>query len=181
MHRTTRRKLGTSIITGALLVGLATGTARAQVLDDDATEVTVVVPAGGVTINAGADTSISDVTQSVGGTTVVSGLLSQVSVTDTRNLAIGWVTSVDVGDFTGPADATIAGASASVAVTSADTSQGLAVEKGFVGATAVGSGVVATAVALGNNSAAFTPSLSVVVPVGTAAGSYTGTVTFSVS
>lgn len=169
-----RKQLTTLVIAGTAVAGLVFAPSAEAV--DDSLTVTVVVPGGGLTVDAGTDATISDVTSDL--VTTVSGNLSTVTVQDSRNLTAGWLASASVGTLTRAGGTeTILGAQATVSVDETDTSSGLT---SFTGATAVGTGLIGTAVALGNNEATFTPSMSVVIPVDTAAGDYTGTVTVSV-
>ena len=153
----------------------------------DSTLTTFDVPAGRVSIDAADSATLSSVTNTVVAGMVVSGSLGGVTVTDTRNVTLGWTATAAAGDFTqqdGPGDAaltgpadTIPGAAATItSPATADSVDGLAV---FVPGVLPGN--IGGATTTGNNAITFTPSVSIAVPADTAPGTYTGTVTTSVS
>ena len=177
MHRGQGRKLMAVGMAGSLLAGLAVAPALA-----DTETVTFTIASGNLTIDAAPSADLGSSVNLVAGATV-SGALGNVVVSDTRNATLGWVASASSTDFTKAAD-TLAKANATVSgVNTLVSSTGLAVSGGFVGAAAsmAGSGgTVGTAVALGSNTATFNPTMSIVVPVNTPTGAYTGTLTVSI-
>ena len=145
----------------------------------DTTQVTFAIAAGALAIdNTETAVTLSSANSTLGST--ASGTLGNITVSDTRNLSLGWIASGSSTDFTHSngtdkilkLQATITQASTMVTNTNITT---------FVGAVATGAGgPIATAVAAGSNAATFAPTMSVIVPSGTPTGTYTGTFTSTV-
>jgi Ice-binding-like/WxL domain surface cell wall-binding len=131
----------------------------------------ISVPSGPVSLGSHADT--------VSGETI-SGSLGVVQVTDTRSASTGWTVSVSATALAPVSGSSIPASAMGYAVGSVTQILGVA---SYVKAnpTSLGSAAVAlTATASGSNAASWNPTISVVVPGGTAAGSYTTTITHSV-
>ena len=151
------------------------------------TTVTFNVPTGDLVISAQPTANLATVSNVVAGVTL-SGSLGDISIVDTRNVTLGWSVSATAGTFTQQTDAdgdpvapagapTIPGAAATITGPAATTSA-TNVATFVPGATVAGTGVIAVATSLvGNNTASFAPAMSVVVPVNTPAGGYSGIVT----
>lgn len=182
--RTTKK----TTILGAGLAGLAllAGAMPAGAVD---TTVTFTLPAGGVAVSsASATATLSTVSQAAGALTTISGTLPELTVTDTRNqLLASWtVTASMASDFSNGASGTIAKANATVNSPTVGTLTQGAGGGGVVtpaSASMAGSGgAIATAASVvGNSTATLTPSMTVTVPRGTTAATYTGVVTITVS
>ena len=117
----------------------------------------------------------------VGGGTI-SGVLGVVQVSDARSAAAGsgWVASVISTAFTPPAGPAIAASAVSYTagtITKVGTAVYTANDPPDL--TGVSPAVTATGIT-GDNSATWSPTISVLVPGGMAAGTYTATITHSV-
>ncbi|MCJ0901923.1 hypothetical protein [Rhodococcus sp. ARC_M6] len=164
-----------SIIGALVLTALSTGPAMA-----DETPVTFVVTGGSLTISA--PTAVTHLgTHSSNG--VVSGPLGEVHVNDARGSAAtsGWVASVVSTDFTtasGPPIPASAVSYSAGAISRTGTSTVVSNDPGDL--SSLTAAVTATSVT-GNNSATWTPTISVTVPVDAVAGAYSATITHSVA
>ncbi|MDQ1436470.1 MAG: hypothetical protein QOK43_99 [Acidimicrobiaceae bacterium] len=148
---------------------------------DQPTSATVTVTGGALTITVPPDAgSLGTRPNSVQGGTI-SGPLGQVQVNDARSAAAGsgWVASVIATAFTPPSGPAIAASAVSY-------DAGVIVKVGTATYTANNppnlTGVVPAVTATGitgDNSATWTPTISVVVPGGTAANVYSATITHS--
>ncbi len=169
-----------------LMAAMAMGLLQVAPAQADTTSITFVIGAGALSVdNAETAVSLGNVSHSVAGSTV-SGSVGNITVSDLRNLTLGWAVTGSTTDFThtnGTDKVLKAGATitqASTLVSSTGINSG-----GFVGGVASGAGgVIATAVALtgivGSNNATFAPEMSILVPTGTPTGTYTGTFTTTV-
>ena len=144
---------------------------------------TVTITGGGLSITAPTGTtSLGTRSNSVGGGTI-SGPLGSVQVEDARSAPAGssWTASVICSAFTPDSGAVIAASAVSYAagpITKVGTATYTANDpSGLAGASAV---VTATGIT-GDNSATWNPTISVAVPGGMAAGTYTATITHSVA
>jgi hypothetical protein len=146
------------------------------------TSATVTVTGGALTITVPADAgSLGSRPNSVQGG-AISGPLGQVQVNDARSAAAGsgWVASVISTAFTPPSGPAIAASAVSY-------NAGTVVKVGTATYTAnnppdltgVAPAVTATGIT-GDNSATWNPTISVLVPGGTAANVYSATITHSV-
>jgi hypothetical protein len=143
---------------------------------------TVTVQGGvlAITVPTGIATLGTRINTVAGGT--ISGALGQVQVNDARSAAAGsgWVTSVISSAFTPPSGPAIAasavGYSAGV-VTKVGTATYTANDPPDL--TGVAPAVTATGIT-GDNSATWNPTISVAVPGGMAANTYSATITHSV-
>ena len=118
----------------------------------------------------------------VGGGTI-SGVLGVVQVSDGRSAAAGsgWVASVISSAFTPPAGPAIAASAVSYAagtITKVGTAVYTANDPPDL--TGVSPAVTASAIT-GDNSATWSPTITVLIPGGMAAGTYTATITHSVA
>jgi hypothetical protein len=112
----------------------------------------------------------------------ISGPLGQVQVSDARSAAAGssWVASVISTAFTPPAGPAIAASAVSYTagtITKVGTATYVANDPPNL--TGVSPAVTATGIT-GDNSATWSPTITVAVPGGTAAGVYSATITHSV-
>lgn len=166
----------TLTLAGSLVLAL-TGTASA-----DPTTATVTVTGGMLAISVPVDAgSLGSAADTVGGGTI-SGTLGQVQVNDARGAVAGsgWVASAISTAFTPPAGPAIpasdVGYTAGV-ITKVGTATYTADNPANL--TAVAPAVTATGIT-GDNSATWTPTISVTVPGGMAAAVYSATITHSV-
>jgi hypothetical protein len=163
---------------GMLLFG---GTLSATAAADD-TSATVTVTGGALEISVPTSAgSLGTLPNTVGGGTI-SGSLGQVQVTDARSAAAGsgWVTSVIATAFTPLAGPTIAAANVSYSagtITKTGTATYTANNPGNL--TGASPAVTATGIT-GDNSATWNPTISVHVPGGTVAATYSAVITHSV-
>lgn len=164
-------------------VGIASLGCALPASADGGTTATVTITGGALSItvptNAG---SLGSQRNAVGGETI-SGSLGQVQVSDARSAAAGsgWVATVISSAFTPPAGPAIAASAISYAAGTV-TKVGTAtyVDNDPSNLTAVSSAVTASGIT-GDNSATWSPTITVSVPGGMAAGTYSATITHSVS
>jgi hypothetical protein len=160
-----------------LLAGLATAAPASA-----ATGVTLTVVGGSLSISVPASADLGTWTNTVSGGTV-SAELGQVQVLDSRSAAAGsgWVASVISTALTPTSGPTIGAASIGYSA-GAITKVGTAtyVDNDPANLTGVVAAVTATGIT-GDNSATWNPTIDVHVAGGTAAGTYTGTITHSVA
>ena len=177
MRKTIIAAATTLLIGGA---GVMTFAAPAFAGTTAGTPVTVEITGGGLSISvpAGADlatTAASPIAQTV------HGLLGPVLVTDLRAGFLGWVASAVSTDFTGTTGPTISAATMSY-------TPGTTVVVGIATVTPVSltamttpSTVQTASSVIGVNTATWNPSIGVLIPAGAVAGTYTATITHSVS
>lgn len=166
--------LGTAALTTALAA------APAEAGD---TTTTFTLTSGGIAITQPASVDLGSVATSAG---TVSESLGTVTVTDNRGSVETWRATASSSDFstgTGGTGEVIGKAQVSYAAT-VGTTTGL--NGAFVGTPVAVSLAtpqeVVTGVAVGNNSAQWNPTITVTIPAtGVVAGTYTGTITHSVS
>lgn len=178
------QKLAATALAGTLLAtALATGAAA------DTVEATFVVTnTGGLAVTAASATSDLGTVDTVSATELT-GALPKVTVSDTRNPLLGtWTVAVDATSFTDGATTAhvIQGADIDYWSGAVGEVTGVVLPVGqqatqlvAVDLSAQRNAVVATG-ASGNNSASFTPSISVNVS-GAPAGTYTGSIVHSVT
>ena len=162
-----------------VMAAVALGLLQVAPANADDTNVTFTIAPGGLAIdNAQTDVTLSSTNSALG--TTAAGSLGNITVTDTRNLSVGWIASGSTTDFThsngtntiSKLQATMTQASTLVTNTNVTL---------FVGAVATGAGgVLGTATAVGSNAGTFAPTISVLAPVGTVTGTYTGVFTSTV-
>ena len=175
MRRITR--VSSVLAASVVLVGSMALPASADT--SSATATTVTVTGGGLAIAAPANATLSDAAPGATATATLTG----VRVTDTRAGKVGWTASVVSSDFTG----TIAGAAAIPATAATYTPSGVAAVTGVVVVTPTTQTNLSTAkpvqtasAVVGNNTATWSAALSVAVPMGALADTYSGTLTHSV-
>jgi hypothetical protein len=168
-----------------LLVGTTAGLATvglALPASAGPTAATVTVTAGALSITEPADAgSLGTTANSVLGSTI-SGPLGQVQVNDARSAAAGsgWVASAISTAFTPSAGPAIAASAVSyTAGTIVKVGTATYVANNPTSLTGVAAVVTATGIT-GDNSATWTPTISVAVPGGSAVGVYSATITHSV-
>jgi hypothetical protein len=162
---------------GALAFG---GPAFAATAAD--TPVTVEVSGGTLTINA--PTASKDLGSVLASTSVqtVSAALGVVTVTDSRAGTLGWVATAGATDFTGPQTISVS-TPGSVTYTPGDaavtgTANVAATNEDHLYPTVT----VQTATGVsGANTAAWNPTIAVTIPAGAQVGTYSTTITHSVS
>jgi hypothetical protein len=178
-QRATKR-LAAATATAATFGLLAIG--AAQPASADTTVATVTVTGGSLSISAPANAGNLGTRANTVTDGSISGSLGQVQVLDARSAAAGsgWVASVISSAFTPPAGPAIAASAVSYTagtITKVGTAVYTANDPGNL--TGVSPAVTATAIT-GDNSATWNPTISVLVPGGTAAGVYSATITHSV-
>jgi hypothetical protein len=166
-------------IGGAGVLALAVPAGAATASD---TPVTVEVAGGGLSISA--PTGSVDL-GSVGASTntqVVSNSIGTIRVTDTRAGTAGWVATVGATDFTGPKTILVSNAG------SVTYTPGQATTTGTVNVAATDedhlypTDPVQTATGVsGSNTAAWSPVIAVTIPANALVGTYSTTITHSVS
>jgi hypothetical protein len=182
MRAATARFLIVSGSVTALAFGALGITGPASALPGD-TSATVTVTGGSLSITVPtAAGSLGSAVNKVAGTTI-SGSLGEVQVNDARSAAAGsgWVASVISTAFTPTTGATIAASLVGYTagpITKVGTATFSANDP--VALTGVTAAVTATGIT-GDNSATWNPTITVTVPGGTLAGTYSGTITHSVT
>jgi len=163
----------------ALFIGGAGVLALAVPASAATTPVTVQITGGGLGIGAPiASVSLGTVAGSSSAQTVT-GSLGPVLVTDLRAGIAGWVATAGSTSFTGPQ--TILGSAATYTPGTAVV-VGIATVTPLSLASMISAGTVQTATAvLGVNTATWNPSIAVTLPAGAQAGTYSATITHSVS
>jgi hypothetical protein len=164
----------------ALVIGGAGVLAFAAAASASTTPVTVEITGGALTISAPAEpVDLGSAAGSIS-TQTISGPLGPVVVTDDRADVLGWVTTAASTDFLGrvgiPATAvTYTPGTAFV------TGQATVTPTTVTGMTAGGDAVQTATAVNGVNTATWTPSIAVLIPAGAVAGTYSATITHSVS
>jgi hypothetical protein len=170
----TLRIIGTVAVSGAILALLPVGSAMAAPGDTTATFTLAggslgVTPAGTAALTNGASGAAS-----------VSGSLGAVDVSDTRGSTAGWVVSAASTTFVDGAGSVSTGVSYNSGTATASTGIVTPESAGAKSLTAVPATVASGTLASGNNTASFTPTLTVSLPSSALAGVYSGTVTTSI-
>lgn len=156
-----------------------------------ATDVTFTITGGSLSISQPATAALTGGDSGLLGQSV-SGALGETTVTDQRNGITAWSTKIHGTDFTnGTTSIAVTSVKAFVPATplmavtgTVVPTQGLAVDALTGVALAVapnGPTLVTTAGVLGNNTVTFTPHISIPIPADATAGTYSGTVTQTVS
>ena len=171
------RTIGTIALAGAILVLVPVGSATAA--DTGDTTATFTLAGGSLDVTPAANAAL---TNGASGATSVSGSLGAVAVSDTRGSTAGWVMSAASSTFVrtgGGAGTSSTGVSYN---SGAATAQSGTVTPTSTGATSITTAapVAAGTLASGNNTATYSPNLTVTLPASALAGDYTGTVTTSV-
>jgi hypothetical protein len=166
------------LIRNCVLIALASGS-MVWVNGGSAAAETAGTTTATVTTNAG---SLGSESNTVGGSTI-SGQLGQVQVNDARSAGAGagWVANGISTAFTPPAGATIAASSVSYTAGSI-TKIGSATYTANNPINLAGISPVVTATGItGDNSATWNPTINVAIPTGTLVGTYSATITHSVT
>jgi len=163
-------KLRTPLLLGAAATALVVGVAGPASAADTAT--TFMLTGGDLSVAPAASAALGSAATGAAST---SGSLGANSVTDARG---GTVSAASAG-FTGPGSTHSTGVSyTSGAVTNTGTVTVVGSSPASIASAAT---VVAGTAVSGNNTASWTPSLTVALPADALAGAYTGTVTTSVA
>jgi len=162
-----------------VLAAVALGFLQVAPASADTTNITFTLAPGGLAID-NVETAVTlTATNGALGTTAA-GSLGNITVTDTRNLSLGWVASGSTSDFT-HSNTTTTILKAQATITQASTMIANTGMTSFTGAVATGvGGPIGVGVAAGSNSATFAPSISILAPSGTLTGTYTGVFTSTV-
>lgn len=156
-----------------------------------ATDATFTITGGALSIAQPASVTLTGGGSSLLGASVT-GALGATTVTDERNGTVGWTSRVHGTDFSnGTTTIAIGNVKAYVPTLPAMTvtgvvtaSQGVAVDalNGVtVAGAAPGNALVTATAVVGNNTVAFTPHISIPIPSNATAGTYSGTITQTVS
>lgn len=178
-----------ALTSGLAVAGVAGLAAPAQAATTGDTTTTFTLTGGALAITAPASKALGSV--STGSSSTASAQLGTVSVTDGRGALLGsWTTSVSSTDYTtggATSNETIAKANAdywSGAATST-TGTGTFTPGQLLAANKVALSTSKTAfsasVVVGNNTAAWNPTVNVNIPSASVAGDYTGTITHSIA
>jgi hypothetical protein len=161
------------ILSGVLALGALAPAAYAA--DTDAT---FSLTGGGISITAPLGAALTD---GVAGDASVAGSLGIITVTDDRGSAAGWVASRSSSDFTGPGADILSSAVTYTPGTVTGTTVGeVTPVAGSAGVMTTSQTAFSGTLAVGNNEASWTPSVSVALPGNALVGDYTGTITHSV-
>ncbi len=166
-----------ALVTGLTMTAVAAGAFVPAHADD--TTVTFTINSGAIAISAPSTTQDLGTAGIAPGSTTSAAFDDTVSVTDNRgDLVAAWTVQVSATDFTGATDGeTISNAQANYSSGAVTSSAGLVVTPSIAATMAVNSTLVGAGT--GSNSASWTPTVGVTVPVGAVADTYTGTVTHS--
>lgn len=175
-----RKQLAALVIAGAAIAGVVVAPdAKAQV-----TNTSFTLTGGALSVSVPGSATLTGTATNVLATTV-SGSLGVTTVTDARGaLAATWTASVDGTDFTtgggtGPERVLdddvdyasgLATATTGVVVATPGLTQDMSAQR-----------TAMAGVGVGNNSVSWNPTLTVTVPAGNVAGTYTGTITHSIA
>ena len=167
------------LIGGASILTLATPAFAATASD---TPVTVEVGGGGLSISAPTGSVDLGSVPASTNAQVVSSSIGTIRVTDTRAGTAGWVATVGASDFTGPQNISVSNPG------SVTYTPGQATTTGTVNVTPTTedhlypTGPVQTATGVsGSNTAAWSPVIAVTIPANALVGTYSTTITHSVS
>ena len=166
---------------GAALVALAAGPALAA----GDTTTTFTLAGNGIAVSVPATANLSSAASTLIGVTSLSGSLGSISVSDSRGgLAVAWTATVSSTDFTtggGGTNKTITNTNVGYTPGTV-TGTGIGVAAGTPAPSlATSAPVVAATGVTGAESASWNPTVTVTVPSNVIAGTYTGTLTHSVS
>lgn len=167
-HLTIIAAAATAVLAGTALPASAAPTAT-----------TFALTGGALTLSVQPSAALTNAATSVDASTIT-GLLGLTSVNDERGGTASWNVSVISTAFTGP----LGSSSSAVSYTG-----GVVAETGTItvadgiatGLSAAAAPVISPSAVSGNNTAAWDPSLSVTMPAGALADSYSGTVTTSIA
>ncbi|MDB5621311.1 MAG: Nucleoporin 62kDa-like protein [Tardiphaga sp.] len=177
-----RNKALIVVVSAAMVLGGLAAAGPAQAATTGGTPVTIQVTGGALNISVPAGpVSLGSVSASSSAQTV-SASLGTVSVTDGRGGTAGWVATASGVAFTGPQTISVSATGlSSYTATTASVVGTAVVADTDLDALSPG-GVVQTATGVvGINSATWSPTISVTVPANALAGTYSSTITHSVS
>lgn len=170
----TLRTIGTIAVAGAISVLVPVGSAMAA--DTGDTTATFTLTGGSLDVTPAASAALTD---GASGAASVSGSLGAVGVSDTRGSTAGWTMSAASTTFGDGAGSVSTGVSYDSGAATASTGTVTPTSTGATSITTVAP-VAAGTLASGNNTASYTPTLTVTLPASALAGSYSGTVTTSI-
>jgi hypothetical protein len=139
---------------------------------------TFEVTGGTLDIAVPASVDLGSVTASSAAQSLTDVALGAVTVTDGRGVSSGWVATASATDFTGPQ--TLAGASV-YSPTAASATNATVTAAADQTLTTSAATVQTATLAVGVNSATWNPTVTVTIPANALAGTYTSTITQSVS
>ena len=166
--------LGSLVVAGTMLAVLPAGAAMAD--DTGNTVATFTLAGGSLDVTLEADAALTD---GAPGAASVTGSLGAVGISDTRGSTSGWIVSAASSTFVDGAGSVSTGVSYNSGAATASTGTVTTTTEGATSVTAVAQ-VAAGTLASGNNTASYTPTLTVGLPANALAGAYEGTVTTSV-
>jgi hypothetical protein len=139
---------------------------------------TFEVTGGTLDIAVPASVDLGSVTASSAAQSLTDVALGAVTVTDGRGVSSGWVATASATDFTGPQ--TLAGASV-YSPTAASATNATVTAAADQTLTTSAATVQTATLAVGVNSATWNPTVTVTIPANALAGTYSSTITQSVS
>jgi hypothetical protein len=139
---------------------------------------TFVVTGGTLDIAVPASVNLGSVTASSAAQSLTNVALGAVTVTDGRGVSSGWVATASATDFTGPQ--TLPGASV-YSPTAASATNATVTAAADQTLTTSAATVQTATLAVGVNSATWNPTVTVTIPANALAGTYSSTITQSVS
>jgi hypothetical protein len=139
---------------------------------------TFQVTGGTLDIAVPASVNLGSVTASSAAQSLTNVALGAVTVTDGRGVSSGWVATASATDFTGPQ--TLAGASVYRPTVASATNATVTAAADQTLTTSAATVQTAT-LAVGVNSATWNPTVTVTIPANALAGTYSSTITQSVS
>ena len=139
---------------------------------------TFEVTGGTLDIAVPASVDLGSVTASSAAQALTNVALGAVTVTDGRGVSSGWVATASATDFTGPQ--TLAGASV-YSPTAASATNATVTAAADQTLTTSAATVQTATLAVGVNSATWNPTVTVTIPANALAGTYSSTITQSVS
>jgi hypothetical protein len=166
--------LGSLAVAGLVLAVVPAGAAQAAGTGD--TTATFTLAGGSLDVTPAVGAALTD---GAPGAASVSGSLGPVGISDTRGSTAGWVMSAASTTFVDGAGSVSTGVSYSSGAATASTGTVTPTTTGATSITA-GAPVAAGEAASGNNTASYTPMLTVALPASALVGDYAGTVTTSV-
>jgi hypothetical protein len=166
--------LGSLAVAGTMLAVIPAGAAMAA--DTGDTVATFTLQGGSLDITVEQDAALTD---GAPGAASVTGSLGAVGISDTRGSTSGWIVSAASSTFVDGAGSGSTGVSYNSGAATASTGTVTPTTEGATSITAVAP-VAAGTLASGNNTASYTPTLTVGLPANALAGDYQGTVTTSV-
>jgi hypothetical protein len=166
--------LGSLAVAGTMLAVLPAGAAMAD--DTGDTTATFTLSGGSLDVTPSLNAGLTNGTPGVAS---VSGSLGALGVSDSRGSIAGWVVSAASSTFVDGAGSVSTGVSYDSGDATAATGNVTIASQGLTSIT-TGAPVATGTLASGNNTASFTPTLTVALPASALAGDYSGTVTTSV-